>query len=67
MKRWDNGEKGATMKPRKLGSQGLRVSELGLGCRGISEFYGCGDEAESIASIHRALELGVTLLDTADM
>jgi len=55
------------MKNRKLGSQGLTVSELGLGCMGMSEFYGTGDEAESIATIHRALDLGVTLLDTADM
>lgn len=55
------------MKTRKLGSQGLTVSELGLGCMGMSEFYGTGDEAESMATIHRALELGVTLLDTADM
>jgi aryl-alcohol dehydrogenase-like predicted oxidoreductase len=55
------------MKTRKLGSQGLTVSELGLGCMGMSEFYGTGDEAESIATIHRRLELGVTLLDTADM
>ncbi|MBD0261629.1 MAG: aldo/keto reductase [Tolypothrix sp. Co-bin9] len=55
------------MKTRKLGSQGLTVSELGLGCMGMSEFYGAGDETESIATIHRALDLGVTLLDTADM
>lgn len=55
------------MKNRKLGSQGLTVAELGLGCMGMSEFYGAGDETESIATIHRALELGVTLLDTADM
>ena len=55
------------METRKLGSQGLTVSELGLGCMGMSEFYGTGDEAESIATIHRALELGITLLDTADM
>ncbi len=55
------------MKTRKLGSQGLTVSELGLGCMGMSEFYSGGDEAESIATIHRAIELGVTLLDTADM
>lgn len=54
------------MKQRKLG-QGLTVSELGLGCMGMSEFYGTGDEAESIATIHRALDLGVTLIDTADM
>jgi aryl-alcohol dehydrogenase-like predicted oxidoreductase len=55
------------MRPRKLGSEGLVVSEMGLGCMGMSEFYGPRDDAESIATIHRALELGVTLLDTADM
>ena len=55
------------MKQRKLGNQGLAVSELGLGCMGMSEFYGIADESEAIATIHRALELGVTLLDTADM
>src|SRR5579875_109054 len=55
------------MEQRKLGRQGLEVSALGLGCMGMSEFYGPGDDAESIATIHRALELGVTLLDTADM
>jgi aryl-alcohol dehydrogenase-like predicted oxidoreductase len=55
------------MKTRKLGNQGLVVSELGLGCMGMSEFYGAGNEAESIATTQRALELGVTLLDTADM
>ena len=54
------------MKSRKLGQE-LTISELGLGCMGMSEFYGTGDEAESIATIHRALDLGVTLLDTADM
>jgi aryl-alcohol dehydrogenase-like predicted oxidoreductase len=53
------------MQERKLGN--LTVSALGLGCMGMSEFYGAGDEAESIATIHRALDLGVTLLDTADM
>jgi len=53
------------MQQRQLGQ--LQVSALGLGCMGMSEFYGDGDEAESIATIHRALELGVTLLDTADM
>jgi len=55
------------MEERALGSQGLTVSELGLGGLGLSVFYGARDENESIATIHRALELGVTLLDTADM
>lgn len=54
------------MKTRMLGNDGLVVSELGLGCMGMSEFYGRTNEAEAIATIHRALELGVTLLDTAD-
>jgi aryl-alcohol dehydrogenase-like predicted oxidoreductase len=54
------------MNRRKLG-QGLEVSAQGLGCMGMSEFYGTGDEQESIATIHRALELGITFLDTADM
>jgi aryl-alcohol dehydrogenase-like predicted oxidoreductase len=52
---------------RNLGSEGLVVSELGLGCMGMSEFYGTGDEEESIATIHRAIDLGITFLDTADM
>lgn len=52
---------------RTLGSKGPRVSAIGLGCMGMSEFYGAGDDKESTATIHRALELGVTLLDTADM
>jgi aryl-alcohol dehydrogenase-like predicted oxidoreductase len=52
---------------RNLGNQGLVVSELGLGCMGMSEFYGTTDEDESIATIHRAIELGITFLDTADM
>ncbi len=55
------------MQERSLGGQGLVVSELGLGCMGMSEFYGTPDEDESIATIHRAIELGVTFLDTADM
>ncbi|BAZ67852.1 MAG: aldo/keto reductase [Pelatocladus maniniholoensis HA4357-MV3] len=55
------------MQTRKLGKQGLVVSALGLGCMGMSEFYGNQDEAESIATIHRALELGGNFLDTADM
>ena len=53
------------MKTRML--DGLESSELGLGCMGMSEFYGEGDDEESIRTIHRALELGITLLDTADM
>ena len=55
------------MENRNLGSEGLVVSELGLGCMGMSEFYGTGDEDESVATIHRALELGINFLDTADM
>jgi len=55
------------MMKRKLGRQGLEVSALGLGCMGMSEFYGPTDEAESIATIHRAIDLGVTFLDTADI
>jgi aryl-alcohol dehydrogenase-like predicted oxidoreductase len=50
-----------------LGSKGLEVSRQGLGCMGMSEFYGDADDAQSIATIHRALELGVTLLDTSDI
>ena len=55
------------METRELGRSGLVVSALGLGCMGMSEFYGESDEGESIATIHRALELGITFLDTADM
>src|SRR3954453_14312047 len=52
---------------RRLGRDGPEVSAIGLGCMGMSEFYGAGDEAKSIATIHRALDEGVTFLDTADM
>jgi aryl-alcohol dehydrogenase-like predicted oxidoreductase len=55
------------MEQRTLGRQGLVVSELGLGCMGMSQSYGPGDDRESVATIHRALELGMTFLDTADM
>jgi aryl-alcohol dehydrogenase-like predicted oxidoreductase len=55
------------MKTRRLGTQGLIVSAQGLGCMGMSDFYGERDEAESVATVHRALELGVNFLDTADM
>ena len=55
------------MKTRALGKQGLVVSTVGLGCMGMSEFYGARDDRESIATIHRALDLGVTFFDTADM
>jgi aryl-alcohol dehydrogenase-like predicted oxidoreductase len=55
------------MKQIKLGSQGLTVSALGLGCMGMSEFYGSRDDQESIATVHRALALGVSFLDTADI
>jgi aryl-alcohol dehydrogenase-like predicted oxidoreductase len=55
------------MERRKLGSQGLEVTQIGLGCMGMSEFYGRADDAEAIATIRRTLDLGVTFLDTADM
>jgi aryl-alcohol dehydrogenase-like predicted oxidoreductase len=55
------------MEVRTLGTQGLLVSAQGLGCMGMSEFYGTADEGEATATIHRAIELGVTFLDTADM
>ena len=55
------------MEARKLGAHGLEVSAQGLGCMGMSEFYGTTNDAEAAATIHRALELGITLFDTADM
>ena len=55
------------MQSRRLGKSSLIVSEIGLGCMGMSEFYGVTDEAESIATIHGAIDLGVTLLDTANV
>lgn len=54
------------MEQRRLGSQGLQVSSIGLGCMGMSEFYGQSDEKESIATLHRALDLGVNFFDTSD-
>ena len=55
------------METRELGGGGLRVSALGLGCMGMSEFYGERNDEESIATIRRALDLGVNFIDTADM
>src|SRR6478736_5001797 len=56
-----------TLQKRKLGSQRLEVSAIGLGCMGMSQSYGPADETESIATLHRAIELGCTFLDTAEV
>jgi aryl-alcohol dehydrogenase-like predicted oxidoreductase len=65
--RFTNAYEEKPVRQRRIGTDGLSVSAIGLGCMGMSEFYGPGDETESIDTIHRALDLGITLLDTADI
>jgi aryl-alcohol dehydrogenase-like predicted oxidoreductase len=67
MRRTTSSGDSTMLKRRALGSQGLEASELGLGCMGMSQSYGSFDDAESIATVHRAIELGVTLFDTAEV
>ncbi len=55
------------MQRRRLGRNGPEVSAIGLGCMGMSEFYGPTDDSESVATIHRAIEIGIFLLDTGDV
>src|SRR4051794_27083385 len=55
------------MEIKNLGSQGLKASQLGLGCMGMSEFYGPGNDSESLKTLSRAIELGITFWDTADV
>jgi aryl-alcohol dehydrogenase-like predicted oxidoreductase len=61
------GKEAAMLAKRKLGTQGLQVSGIGLGCMGMTYAYGTPDDQESIATIHRAIELGCTFLDTAEV
>ena len=61
------GREDAHMEKRRLGRDGLEVSAIGLGCMGMSEFYGPASEEEAVATIHRAIDLGITLIDTADI